>query len=136
MQISELARRTGVSPHALRHYDRLGLVTPVRRPSGYRDYAEPAIRDVRFIIAGRRMGFSLAFLRDSLPAWRSGRLTVEQGIESLRQRIAEIDHVIATQQALRKQLLGYLAGLERKQRTQSPPRATAWPMHSSRQVRR
>ncbi len=42
MRISELARRTGVSPHALRHYERLGLLRPARTTGGYRDYPESA----------------------------------------------------------------------------------------------
>ena len=40
MKISELAKRTGVSTHALRHYERLGLLEPVRHANGYRDYTE------------------------------------------------------------------------------------------------
>lgn len=40
MQISELAQRTGVSVHALRHYEKLGMLQPARRASGYREYTE------------------------------------------------------------------------------------------------
>ena len=38
MTISELARRAGVTPRTLRHYEELGLLRPGRTPSGYRLY--------------------------------------------------------------------------------------------------
>mgnify|MGYP006155126505 FL=1 len=46
MQISELARLTGVTVHALRHYERAGLLRPERLPNGYRHYAPSARREV------------------------------------------------------------------------------------------
>jgi DNA-binding transcriptional MerR regulator len=121
MRISELARRTGVSPHALRHYERQGLLRPARRPSGYRDYAESAVREVMFIASGRRLGYSIKALREALPAWRAGRLTPQLGIESLRERIAELDRQIAAQQALRAELLHHLARMERLAGSPPPP---------------
>ena len=38
MQISELARRAGVTTKAVRYYESLGLLTPGRLGNGYRDY--------------------------------------------------------------------------------------------------
>ena len=58
MKISELANRTGVSTHALRHYERLGLLEPVRHANGYRDYTESMRREVVFIAMSRKIGFS------------------------------------------------------------------------------
>ncbi len=115
MRISELAARTGVSPHALRHYERLGLLAPERRPSGYREYADSAVRDVRFIVEGRRLGFSLKALAEALPAYRAGRLTPQFGIEALAGRIAALDRQIAAQQALRAELLRHLKRLQKTQ---------------------
>ena len=59
MQISELARLTGVTVHALRHYERAGLLRPDRLPNGYRHYAPSARREVVFIAMSRHLGFSL-----------------------------------------------------------------------------
>ncbi|MFN4071160.1 MAG: MerR family DNA-binding transcriptional regulator [Thermus caldifontis] len=48
-RIGELARQTGVSPHALRFYERRGLVHPLARSEGgYRLYGEEAIRRLHF----------------------------------------------------------------------------------------
>ena len=73
MRISELARRAGVTVHALRHYERLGLLLPARSASGYRDYPESMRREVVFIAMARRIGFSLPAIAELLSAYRAGR---------------------------------------------------------------
>ena len=44
MQISQLARRAGVTTKAVRYYESLGLLTPSRLANGYRDYDEHDLR--------------------------------------------------------------------------------------------
>jgi len=122
MKISELATRTGVGAHALRHYERLGLLRVERRPNGYRDYDERVVRDVVFIVRGRRMGFTLKQLGEDLPAYRSGRLTIEHGLEALGERIAELDRQIAAHQKQRQELLGHVERLKERQRQEEQRR--------------
>ena len=71
MKISELAKRTGVSTHALRHYERLGLLEPVRHANGYRDYPESIRSEVVFIAMSRKIGFSLPAIAERLPTYRT-----------------------------------------------------------------
>ena len=48
--IEEAARRTGVSTHTLRYYERIGLLEPVgRAPSGHRRYTEVELGLVDFL---------------------------------------------------------------------------------------
>src|SRR5690242_20231415 len=49
LTIAEAAERTGVSPHTLRYYERIGALRepPERAPSGHRRYSE---RDVSWIV--------------------------------------------------------------------------------------
>ena len=83
MQISELAQQASVSVHALRHYERLGLIRPDRGANGYRDY--PARRgngyrdypacmrcEVVFIAMSRQLGFSLPQIALRLDEYRAG----------------------------------------------------------------
>jgi DNA-binding transcriptional MerR regulator len=63
MKIGELARRTGVPPRMLRYYEEQGLLTPERRPNGYRDYPETAVEvvdEVRRLISS---GLSTRLIR-------------------------------------------------------------------------
>lgn len=132
MKISELARRTGVSAHALRHYERLGLIAPERRPNGYRDYPEAMRREVVFIAMSRRIGFSLASIAQRLPAYRAGRLGFEEMEEAMRERIAEIDREIGGLAAQRQQVVEHIAWLREQKakaraRREAGPAAKPWP---------
>jgi DNA-binding transcriptional MerR regulator len=67
MRIGELARRTGVSERALRYYEQQGLLTPERRPSGYRVFRDehvPVVRRVRILLAA---GLNTAQIRQAVP---------------------------------------------------------------------
>ena len=133
MQISALAQRTGVSVHALRHYERLGLITPTRRPSGYRDYTEAQRREVVFIAMSRHIGFSLKAIAAQLPAYRSGRLSFDDMVEAMHSRVAEIDAQVAALQTQRQQVVEHITWLraqeqkQRERRAASPTPKGPWP---------
>ena len=62
LRIGELARRTGLTQRALRHYDEIGLLVPEETDpwTGYRRYAAAQLMTANRITALRGLGFSLA----------------------------------------------------------------------------
>jgi peroxiredoxin/DNA-binding transcriptional MerR regulator len=62
MTVGEAAQRAGVSAKALRYYESLSLLAPVRLSNGYRNYSD---HDVRLIQEVRSLG------RLGIPAWRT-----------------------------------------------------------------
>jgi len=118
MRISELARRSDVTVHALRHYERLGLLQPARTASGYRDYPESMRREVVFIAMSRRIGFSLHAIGELLPSYRAGRLSIATMTDALEERVVALDGQIAELQALRAQVLEHASWLRAQQRRQ------------------
>ncbi|WP_327682440.1 MerR family transcriptional regulator [Kitasatospora sp. NBC_00458] len=66
MRIGELARLTGVSTRALRYYEEQGLLTPERRPSGYREYGERDVRTVHGIRTLLAAGLNSAVIGEIL----------------------------------------------------------------------
>jgi len=116
MKVSELAQRTGVSAHRLRHYEELGLLRAERTGSGYREFAERVVREVVFIAMSRDLGFSLKEIGETLPRYRAGTLTFDQLIDIMRDRIAEVDEQIAQQRAVRRKLVAHIAWLEKRKR--------------------
>ncbi|WP_030057262.1 MULTISPECIES: MerR family transcriptional regulator [Streptomyces] len=71
MRIGELARRTGVTPRALRYYEEQGLLTPERRPSGYREYGErdvDAVHGIRTLLAAGLNSAAIAEILPGLPS--------------------------------------------------------------------
>ena len=52
MRIAELAEQARVKVSTVRFYERRGfLAQPLRTPSGYRDYDQNALRQLRFVEA-------------------------------------------------------------------------------------
>jgi MerR family copper efflux transcriptional regulator len=115
MQISELASLCGVTAHALRHYEKLGLIRPGRSPGGYRDYPLSMRREVVFISMSRKVGFSLPAIAEQLPAFRAGRLGIDAMVEALRSRMAEIDQQVAALNAQRAEVVSHIAWLQAQQ---------------------
>lgn len=116
MRISELSAKTQVSVHRLRRYEADGLIESQRLPNGYRVYDEKTVQHVIFIAMSREMGFSLPFIADYLPRFKTGKLSAKDMIEAIRQRVADIDQVIAEHQSLRKKLIDHIGWFENKQR--------------------
>jgi PPM family protein phosphatase len=65
MSISEFARRSRLSPKALRLYDEMGLLPPARvdLSTGYRFYGTDQIESARLIAALRHLGIPLAEIK-------------------------------------------------------------------------
>lgn len=108
MRIGELARRTGVSERALRYYEAQGLLTPQRRPSGYRVYGEAdvaAVRRIRILLAA---GLSTAQIQQILPCIvdEDGWLTPNcpELVDALRQQRSRIDEAIGELEVTRANL--------------------------------
>jgi len=59
--VSELAKRTGLSTHTLRYYEKIGLLEPSdRSASNYRLYNKDDLITAKFIMRSKECGFSLA----------------------------------------------------------------------------
>ena len=68
MSIGEFARRSRLSPKALRLYDGLGLLSPARvdELSGYRYYEDAQLQQARLIATLRHVGVPLATVKELL----------------------------------------------------------------------
>jgi len=59
MSVSDLARRPGVAPSAIRWYEAEGILpSAARRPNGYRAFGETDLARVRLVVALRRLGIA------------------------------------------------------------------------------
>lgn len=86
LTIGKLAKAGAISPDALRYYEREGLLVPARKTdSGYRLYAEDAVRRLRFIQHAQACGFTLAEIRELLQLRQSERACCKD----VRQRAIE-----------------------------------------------
>ena len=114
MKIGELAQQTGLTPSRIRFYEKIGLLTTVKRTAnGYRTYPPEAIMVINMITSGQQAGFTLDELRALLPAdlsqWDHHQLltTLQQKVKDLE----DIERKIATSKA---RLLEVLREVEAK----------------------
>lgn len=107
-QIGDLAKQTGVSARALRHYDELGLLKPSdRSEAGYRLYAEADVRRLYRIVALRQLDFPLEEIASLLDAGEP------DPADTARRHLERVERDLATQTRLRKRLAPMVEALER-----------------------
>lgn len=99
LKIGEFSKLAQVSIGTLRHYDQIGLLSPVEvdKFTGYRYYSESQFPRLQRILALRGLGFSLEQIKLAL----AKGLTAEQMVEMLKSRRNEIHQQI---EDLQKQL--------------------------------
>lgn len=73
LTVSAAASATGMSAHALRYYDRVGLLTPRRSPSGQRRYGPDEMVALTFIARLRGTGMPIRKIKAYADAVRAGR---------------------------------------------------------------
>ncbi|WP_432138135.1 MULTISPECIES: MerR family transcriptional regulator [unclassified Streptomyces] len=105
MLIGEVARRSGVSPRMLRHYDALGLVRPTGRTvGGYREYSPEDVRRIFHVESLRSLGLSLKQIGRALqdPAFTPSALVgdlirwTEDRLERERELLARLRAIDAS----------------------------------------
>ncbi|WP_338063819.1 MerR family transcriptional regulator [Actinomyces ruminis] len=95
--IGTTARHLQVSPHTLRYYERVGLITVARNAVGHRRYTPAVVRRLVFLTRMRASGMSITDLRRYLELVDAGPGTVPDRVEllaehrnTLRRRITQL----------------------------------------------
>jgi DNA-binding transcriptional MerR regulator len=118
--ITELTREFGVSTRTIRFYEDEGLIKPVRR--GRTRLFRPVDRRLlAMILRGKRLGFSIAEIREILnmykePPGEEGQLRllmkrVTERREELAQKRRDIDETMKELDSVEEAVLGRLAEL-------------------------
>lgn len=93
MSIRELAREHGITPAAIRHYERRGLFDDrhvSRAPNGYRRFTALASQRLHLIKLGQLVGFSLGEMTSTLQHWDDGQMSVEEKKQALRTQLSQL----------------------------------------------
>jgi DNA-binding transcriptional MerR regulator len=122
--ITQLCREFGATPRALRFYEEQGLLSPARRDLtrvySYKDRARLIL-----ILRGRRVGLSIAEIRDILDAYDEEGLPA-QDAEALRVHLKRIARLQAQRQEVEEAIETLKAAadhLERQYPTAARPAA-------------
>jgi DNA-binding transcriptional MerR regulator len=98
LSIGEVARQTGLSVHALRFYEREGLLVTrqvARVTGGHRRYCPQDVQWLRICIKLRASGMPLAKIRRYAELVRDGPGNERQRLELLREQRRHIENQLA-----------------------------------------
>lgn len=73
-----MSEKYNISQDTLRYYEKEGLVNPVPRRSGIRDYGKAEIDNIEFIICMRNAGLPVNALKEYIELIRQGDTTAER----------------------------------------------------------
>lgn len=107
MKVSDVAELARVTPHAVRHYVRVGLIRPAQDPRNrYRRFNPRDVRRVLFIKRAQSLGFTLddvrMIFRDSERGTSPCPLVRRIIAERLLQHEREIDEMLALRNRMRE----------------------------------
>lgn len=83
MTIKEVSEKYNISQDTLRYYEKEGLINPVPRVSGIRNYGKAEIDNIEFIICMRNAGLPVNVLKEYINLIRQGDKTAEKRRELL-----------------------------------------------------
>ena len=85
LTIQEAAQATGLTPHTLRYYERVGLIHPIdREENTRRRYSSDDIGWIDFITKLRATGMSIKDMQKYAALQRQGDATLPQRVEMLK----------------------------------------------------
>ncbi|PSJ81100.1 Cu(I)-responsive transcriptional regulator [Neisseria iguanae] len=101
MNISEIAKRSGLSSKMIRDYEKIGLIPAVgRSESGYRQYQEKDLDTLMFIKHARDVDFSLAQIQILLNLKNNPQRTSAQVKQLVGEHIAVLQEKITRLQSM------------------------------------
>lgn len=109
MLINELAKRTGITAHTIRFYEKSGLIQGKRDESvtsnNYFHYDEETVEKLELIKDAKSIGFTISEISNLMDAWYSNKMTIADKLAVLKNKMQTIDEKI--EQLLEmKQMIG------------------------------
>jgi len=130
MRIGQLAQRAGIDPQTIRFYERKRVLpAPARTRSGYREYGERDLENLRVIRQCQQLGFTL---KESSHLLRlhgavagpvgNGQRPHELGaiLDLARQRLEIVDRKLKLLSGMKRELVRMIANLESQKLLRCP----------------
>ncbi len=105
MNISEAARRSGLSSKTIRYYEDIGLIAPAQRAdNGYRRYGGRQVDEMQFLARARNVGFDLEECRQLLDLHRNSHRQSRHARQLVLEKSAQLQRRIDELMAMRRTL--------------------------------
>lgn len=104
LAIGEVARQSGLKVSAIRYYESLGLLRPIRRIHGHRRYNPEVLERLAFIQTVQQVGFDLSQIKELVKAFETSNSPVALCQTMARRKLVEVDKLLARLKNIRHTL--------------------------------
>ncbi|MDF1762781.1 MAG: MerR family DNA-binding protein [Oleibacter sp.] len=98
--IKDISKKYAISADTLRHYLRIGLLSPQKDTSGYHQFAKQDEKVLRFILDARELGFTLQDIRQLITDSEQGHSPCPNARQLIELRLSQSRKKLASLQAL------------------------------------
>jgi DNA-binding transcriptional MerR regulator len=110
LTIGDVAQRVGVTPEAIRYYERIGVLEEApRNTARYRQYSARVVDELRLLKAAQALGFSLEDIARILALTRQEPVRCRPMCEIVEDQIAQLDAHIQELTSARDRLAAAVA---------------------------
>jgi DNA-binding transcriptional MerR regulator len=111
MLINELSKKTGLSTHTIRFYEKSGLIEgrqdPTIKSNNYFHYDEVTLEKLEFISDAKSVGFTIKEIGQILDAWYNNKFTKTQKLEILDEKLSSLEQKLNEIKEMKKQILKF-----------------------------
>ncbi|SLM63945.1 MULTISPECIES: Cu(I)-responsive transcriptional regulator [Dickeya] len=106
MNISDVAKKTGLTSKTIRFYEEKGLMTaPLRSENGYRSYNLHHVEELTLLRQARQVGFTLEECRELVTLFNNPQRHSADVKARTLQKVSDIERQIDELNAMRQRLL-------------------------------
>ncbi|KOY84413.1 MerR family transcriptional regulator [bacterium 336/3] len=98
MLINELSKRTGITVHTIRFYEKSGLIKGKRnenvKSNNYFHYDEETVEKLELIRDAKSIGFTISEIAQLVDAWYNNKMTISEKLAVLDEKLLSINEKI------------------------------------------
>jgi MerR family Zn(II)-responsive transcriptional regulator of zntA len=111
MLINELSKKTGVSTHTIRFYEKSGLIEGKQdetvRSNNYFHYDHVTVEKLEFISDAKSVGFTIKEIGQIIDAWYNRKYTKKQKLGVLEDKLLALEQKMKEIKEMKKQILQF-----------------------------
>ena len=111
MLINELSKKTGISTHTIRFYEKSGLIEGKQdetvRSNNYFHYDHVTVEKLEFISDAKSVGFTIKEIGQIIDAWYNRKYTKKQKLGVLEDKLLALEQKMKEIKEMKKQILQF-----------------------------
>jgi MerR family Zn(II)-responsive transcriptional regulator of zntA len=108
MLINEIAKKTGISAHTIRFYEKSGLIEGKRdesiKTNNYFHYDEETIEKLEFISDAKSVGFTIREIGQVIDAWYNNKYSKDEKLKILDEKLLSLEQKMKEIKEMKKQI--------------------------------